>query len=154
MAGGNGSTVTAGPITFVVEHVVVQDGVETGGPTVRVLGGDDDHEYLRLRMFNVGPTTTTSRRPAQERILMLDTVAEGDTVGGRAGCATGWADAGRRRRTGPGRRARRAGAGRRGRRRRVARAEPARNRRRRLGVLSRRLLTRVMGGPPMAVWSR
>jgi hypothetical protein len=45
MAGERAATVAAGPITFVVEHrAVVQDGVEAGGPTVRVLGSDGDHE--------------------------------------------------------------------------------------------------------------
>ncbi len=81
MAGGHGSTVAAGPITFVVEHrTVVQDGVEAGGPTVRVLGGDDDHEYLRFDMFNVSPHYHYEPPDAEQRILMLDTVAEGDAV--------------------------------------------------------------------------
>ena len=81
MAGEDGSTVTAGPITFVVEHrVVVQDGVEAGGPTVRVLGGDDDHEYLRFDMFNVNPHYHYEPPAEQERVLMIDTVAEGDAV--------------------------------------------------------------------------
>jgi len=80
-AGRDGSTVTAGPITFVVEHrAVVQDGVEAGGPTVRVLGGDDDHEYLRFDMFNVKPHYHYEPPAEQERVLMLDTVAEGDAV--------------------------------------------------------------------------
>jgi hypothetical protein len=81
MAGGEGSTVTAGPIRFVVEHrSVAQDGVETGGPTVRVLGGDDDHEYLRFDMFNVNPHYHYEPPAEPERILMIDTVAEGDAV--------------------------------------------------------------------------
>jgi hypothetical protein len=81
MAGKGGSTVTAGPITFVVEHrAVVQDGVEAGGPTVRVLGGDDDHEYLRFDMFNVNPHYHYEPPAEQERILMIDTVAAGDAV--------------------------------------------------------------------------
>jgi hypothetical protein len=81
MAGENGSTVTAGPITFVVEHrAVVQDGVEAGGPTVRVLGGDDDHEYLRFDMFNVNAHYHYEPPAEQERVLMIDTVAEGDAV--------------------------------------------------------------------------
>jgi hypothetical protein len=81
MAGKDASTVTAGPITFVVEHrAVVQDGVEAGGPTVRVLGGDDDHEYLRFDMFNVSPHYHYEPPTEQERILMIDTVAEGDAV--------------------------------------------------------------------------
>ena len=82
MAHGNdGATVTAGPITFVVEHrTVVQDGVETGGPTVRVLGGDDRHEYLRLDLFHVSPHYHYEPRGEPERVLMLDTAAEGDAV--------------------------------------------------------------------------
>ena len=80
MAGGDGSTVGAGPITFVVEHrTVVQDGVEAGGPTVRVLGGDE-HEYLRFDMFNVNPHYHYEPPSEKERILMIDTVAEGDAV--------------------------------------------------------------------------
>ena len=81
MAGGSGAKVTAGPITFVVEHrAVVQDGVEAGGPTVRVVGGEDAHEYLRFDMFNVGPHYHYEPPGEQERILMVDTVAEGDAV--------------------------------------------------------------------------
>ena len=81
MAGEGGSTVTAGPITFVVEHrVLVQDGAETGGPTVRVLGADDDHEYLRFDMFNVNPHYHYEPPAEQERILMIDTIADGDAV--------------------------------------------------------------------------
>jgi hypothetical protein len=81
MGHGDGSTVMAGPIKFVVEHrTVVQDGVETGGPTVRVLGGDDGHEYLRFDMFNISPHYHYEPPGEQERILMLDTAAEGDAV--------------------------------------------------------------------------
>ena len=81
MAGGNGSTVSAGPITFVVQHrALVQDGVESGGPTVRVLGGDDEHEYLRFDLFNFSPHYHYEPPAEQERILMIDTVAEGDVV--------------------------------------------------------------------------
>ena len=81
MAAGNGSTVSAGPITFVVQHrALVQDGVESGGPTVRVLGGDDEHEYLRFDLFNVSPHYHYEPPAEQERILMIDTVAEGDVV--------------------------------------------------------------------------
>jgi hypothetical protein len=81
MAGEAGTTVTAGPITFVVEHrTVAQDGVEAGGPTVRVLGSDDDHEYLRFDLFNVNPHYHYEPPDAKERVLMLDTVAEGDAV--------------------------------------------------------------------------
>jgi hypothetical protein len=78
MAGDHGATVTAGAITFVVEHrTVQQDGVETGGPTVRVLGGD---EYLRLDMFHASPHYHYEPPDAPERVLMLDTDAEGDAV--------------------------------------------------------------------------
>ena len=81
MACGDGETVTAGPITFVVEHRnVVQDGVETGGPTVRVLGGDDGHEYLRLDMFHASPHYHYEPPGEPERVLMLDVDAEGDAV--------------------------------------------------------------------------
>src|SRR5262245_30167381 len=80
MPGGDGSTVAAGPVRFVVEHrTVVQDGVEAGGPTVRVLGGDE-HEYLRFDMFNVNPHYHYEPPSEKERILMIDTVAEGDAV--------------------------------------------------------------------------
>jgi hypothetical protein len=75
------SHVAAGPITFMVEHrSVVQDGVEAGGPTVRVLGSDDDHEYLRFDMFNVNAHYHYEPPAEKERILMIDTVAEGDPV--------------------------------------------------------------------------
>ena len=78
MASGHGESVVAGSITFVVEHrTVVQDGVETGGPTVRVLG-DDGHEYLRLDMFHASPHYHYEPPGEPERVLMLDTVAEGD----------------------------------------------------------------------------
>ena len=81
MPGERESTVTAGPITFVVEHrALVQDGVEAGGPTVRVLGGSDEHEYLRFDMFDVNPHYHYEPPAGQERILMLDIVAEGDAV--------------------------------------------------------------------------
>ena len=81
MAGDHGDTVTAGSITFVVEHRTVrQDGVETGGPTVRVLGGTDGHEYLRFDMFHISPHYHYEPPDAPERVLMLDTDAEGDAV--------------------------------------------------------------------------
>jgi hypothetical protein len=81
MTGERGASVSAGPITFVIEHrVLVQDGVETGGPTVRVLGADDDHEYLRFDMFNVNPHYHYEPPAEQERILMIDTIADGDAV--------------------------------------------------------------------------
>lgn len=81
MPGERESTVTAGPITFVVEHrALVQKGVEAGGPTVRVLSGSDEHEYLRFDMFNVNPHYHYEPPAEQERILMIDIVAEGDAV--------------------------------------------------------------------------
>jgi hypothetical protein len=80
MAGDHGTSITAGPVTFLVEHrMVVQDGAETGGPTVRVLG-DDGHEYLRLDMFHVSPHYHYEPPGEPERVLMLDTDAEGDAV--------------------------------------------------------------------------
>src|SRR5262245_43125912 len=81
MAGEHGTSVAAGSVTFVVEHrIVVQDGAETGGPTVRVLGGSDEHEYLRLDMFHVSPHYHYEPPGEPERVLMLDTDAEGDAV--------------------------------------------------------------------------
>jgi hypothetical protein len=81
MADEHAGTVAAGPITFVVEHrTVVQDGVEAGGPTIRVMGAADDHEYLRFDMFNVKPHYHYEPPEHDERILMLDTVADGDAV--------------------------------------------------------------------------
>jgi hypothetical protein len=78
-AGDRDSRVAAGPVTFSVEHrTVTQDGVEAGGPTVRVLGSDDEHEYLRFDMFNVKPHYHYEPPGEKERILMIDTVAEGD----------------------------------------------------------------------------
>ena len=56
MAADDAPRVEAGPVAFVVEHrTVVQDGVEAGGPTVRVVGSDDGYEYLRFDRFNVNP---------------------------------------------------------------------------------------------------
>ena len=82
MADGSGATVAAGPITFVVEQrPMAKDGVETGGPTVRVLGSGDEHEYLRFDLFAVNPHYHYEPPDDAERILMLDTVAEGDAVG-------------------------------------------------------------------------
>jgi len=81
MATDDAPRVEAGPVAFVVEHrTVVQDGVEAGGPTVRVLGADDGHEYLRFDMFNVNPHYHYEPPADEERILMIDTVAEGDAV--------------------------------------------------------------------------
>ena len=81
MVDERGGTVLAGPITFVVEHrTIVQEGVEAGGPTIRVLGRDDEHEYLRFDMFDVNPHYHYEPPGHDERILVLDTVAEGDAV--------------------------------------------------------------------------
>jgi len=81
----HGKPVVAGPITFMIEHrALVQDGNDVSGPTIRVLGTDDSHEYLRFDMFNKGahyhyepPSVTGDEK---ERILPLDTVAEGEPV--------------------------------------------------------------------------
>jgi hypothetical protein len=81
MASEQDSRVAAGPIVFMVEHrTVVQDGVEAGGPTVRVLGSEDQHEYLRFDMFNENPHYHYEPPAEKERILMIDTVADGDPV--------------------------------------------------------------------------
>jgi hypothetical protein len=45
-----------------------------------VLGAEDDHEYLRFDMFNVSPHYHYEPPSDEERILMIDTVAEGDAV--------------------------------------------------------------------------
>src|SRR5437867_5869355 len=69
MAEEAGARVAAGPLTFVVEHrTVVQDGVEAGGPTVRVLGAADEHEYLRFDMFNMNPHYHYEPPAEKERI--------------------------------------------------------------------------------------
>jgi hypothetical protein len=86
IAAERASRVRAGPITFTVEHRrVVQAGVEVSGPTIRVVGADDDHEYLRFDMFNrdahyhyMSPSTETNEQA--ERVVVLDTVAEGEPV--------------------------------------------------------------------------
>ena len=46
----------------------------------RVLGRDDEHEYLRFDMFDVNPHYHYEPPGHDERILVLDTVAEGDAV--------------------------------------------------------------------------
>jgi hypothetical protein len=69
------STVTMGPISFVVEHRRV---AQAGGPTVRVLGTDDDHEYLRFDMFDDNPHYHYRPPAGVERIIGIDTVAVGD----------------------------------------------------------------------------
>ena len=81
----HGARVAAGPITFMIEHrTLVQVGTDVSGPTIRVLGTDGDHEYLRFDMFNTNahyhyepPRVTGDEK---ERILPLDTVAEGEPV--------------------------------------------------------------------------
>ena len=81
----DGARVAAGPITFMIKHrTLVQDGTDVSGPTIRVLGTDDEHEYLRFDMFNANahyhyepPRVTGDEK---ERILLLDTVAEGEPV--------------------------------------------------------------------------
>jgi hypothetical protein len=80
-----GKQVVSGPITFIIEHrALVQDGAGVSGPTIRVLGTDDEHEYLRFDMFDSNahyhyepPNVTGDEK---ERILQLDTVAEGEPV--------------------------------------------------------------------------
>lgn len=71
------SPVTVGAINFVVEHRGVAQG---GGPTVRVLGTDDDHEYLRFDMFDEDPHYHYRPPAGEERIIGIDTVAVGDPV--------------------------------------------------------------------------
>ncbi len=81
----HGAQVVAGPITFMIEHrTLVQDGTDVSGPTIRVLGTEDEHEYLRFDMFNTNahyhyepPSVTGDEK---ERVLPLDTVAEGEPV--------------------------------------------------------------------------
>jgi hypothetical protein len=71
------SPVTMGPINFVVEHRRV---AQACGPTVRVLGTDDDHEYLRFDMFDDNPHYHYRPPEGVERIIGIDTVAVGDPV--------------------------------------------------------------------------
>ena len=76
------SAVAAGPVTFLVEHRAVGAG---SGPTIRVVGTDDAHEYLRFDMFDSGPhyhysPPKTADSEATERIVQLDTVADGEAV--------------------------------------------------------------------------
>lgn len=73
--------IAAGPVRFVVEQRhLVQDGVEAGGPTVRVFGTDDGHEYLRFDMFDVGAHYHYEPPGTDEQIVRLDTVAEGEPI--------------------------------------------------------------------------
>jgi hypothetical protein len=76
------TAVAAGPVTFLVEYRAVGAGA---GPTIRVVGTDDAHEYLRFDMFSTGPHYHYSPPPsddpeAVERVLKLDTVADGEAV--------------------------------------------------------------------------
>src|SRR5262249_14798588 len=75
-------TVAAGPLTFVVEfRRSVEEGVSIGGPTIRVNGTEDAHEYLRIDMFDHNPHYHYEPPgDVPERRLFLDTVAEGDPV--------------------------------------------------------------------------
>jgi hypothetical protein len=68
IAAERASRVRAGPITFTVEY-----------RTIRVVGADDDHEYLRFDMFNrdahyhyISPSTEADERA--ERVVVLDEV--------------------------------------------------------------------------------
>ena len=84
-AAGRYPRVVAGPITFMVEYRSVgQGGNEASGPTIRVLDGEDDHEYLRFDLFDINPHYHYSPRGGVAadtgRVVMLDTVAEGEPV--------------------------------------------------------------------------
>ena len=77
----DGARIEAGPVTFVVEYrSVVQNGVDASGPTIRVVGTDDEHEYLRFDMFNVNAHYHYEPPGHPERVIALDTVAEGEPV--------------------------------------------------------------------------
>jgi hypothetical protein len=86
IANGRAARVRAWPITFTVEYRrVVRAGVEVSGPTIGVVGADDDYEYLRFDMFNcdahhhyISPSTGADERA--ERVVVLDAVAECDPV--------------------------------------------------------------------------
>jgi len=86
VAAERASRVVVGPIAFVVEYRrVVQAGVEVSGPTIRVVGVDGDHEYLRFDMFNRGAhyhyrSPSAEADELAERVVVLDIVAEGDPV--------------------------------------------------------------------------
>ena len=76
------TAVAAGPVTFLVEYRQVGEG---SGPTIRVVGTDNAHEYLRFDMFATGPhyhysPPTAPGEESRERVLKLDTVAEGEPV--------------------------------------------------------------------------
>lgn len=78
--------IVAGSVTFMVEYRRLKQGeTEVFGPSVRVLGTDDGHEYLRFDMFNIEPHYHYSP-PASpdgggsDRRVSLDTAAEGEPV--------------------------------------------------------------------------
>jgi hypothetical protein len=74
--------VAAGSLTFTVERRALDPGKpDQSGPTIRVLGTDDGHEYLRFDMFKAGAHYHYEPPgAASERRVMLDTVAEGDPL--------------------------------------------------------------------------
>ena len=84
IADGRASRVQVGPIMFTVLYRRVgQAGLEVSGPTICVVGADDDHEYLRFDMLNrdahyhyMSPSTRADEQ--SERVVVLDTIAEGD----------------------------------------------------------------------------
>lgn len=73
--------VECGPVSFAVEYRSVgQGGSAASGPTIRVLGTRDGHEYLRFDMFDVNAHYHYEPPGEPERILNLDTTAEGEPV--------------------------------------------------------------------------
>lgn len=75
-------SIPAGPITFMVEHRQLDSG---GGPSIRVLGSDDHHEYLRFDCFDVDPhyhyePPGSDAHAGTDRRVMLDTDAEGEPI--------------------------------------------------------------------------
>src|SRR5262249_38788223 len=71
-------TIPAGPITFVGEF---RRSAQAAGPTVRVSGTDDSHEYLRIDMFDYKPPHHYQPPgDVPERRLDLDTAPEGDPI--------------------------------------------------------------------------
>jgi hypothetical protein len=76
------TAVTAGPVTFLVEYRQVGAG---SGPSIRVVGTDDAHEYLRFDMFTTDPhyhysPPLSPDSADRERVVKLDTAAEGEQV--------------------------------------------------------------------------
>jgi hypothetical protein len=72
-------TFVAGPVTMTIEDR------QGRGPSIRVLGTEDGHEYLRFDMFYEGPhyhyePLAVGGEPCTERRLLVDPVAEGDPV--------------------------------------------------------------------------